>query len=108
MASRDKLDVDALHKGIQYALENLGSRNLALKEQQYQILKANNTWALGTILLLVIPVLHVSVLTKRHVSSGNEIVPGLVLSSCPIECRTEAAILPTSFPGSSPYLEKVP
>ena len=38
MASR--VDVDAFHKGIQYALEKLGKSNLALKEQQYQILKA--------------------------------------------------------------------
>ena len=37
MASRD---VDAFHKGIQYALEKLGKPNLALKEQQYLILKA--------------------------------------------------------------------
>ena len=40
MASIDKVDVDAFHKGIQYALEKLGKSNLALKEQQYQILKA--------------------------------------------------------------------
>ena len=40
VASRDKVDVDAFHKGIQYALEKLGKSNLALKEQQYQILKA--------------------------------------------------------------------
>ena len=40
MASRDKVDVDAFHKGLQYALEKLGKSNLALKEQQYQILKA--------------------------------------------------------------------
>ena len=46
MASRDKVDVDTFHKGIQYALEKLGSRNLALKAQQYQILKANDTKAL--------------------------------------------------------------
>ena len=46
MASRDKVDVDTFHKGIQYALENKESRNLALKEQQYQILKAKDTRAL--------------------------------------------------------------
>ena len=40
MASRDTVDVDAFHKGIQYALEKPESRNLALKEQLYQILKA--------------------------------------------------------------------
>ena len=43
MASKDKVDVDTFHKGIQYAL--------ALKEQQYQILKAKDTRALGTRLL---------------------------------------------------------
>ena len=41
MASKgDKVDVDAFHKGIQHALEKLGKPNLALKEQQYEILKA--------------------------------------------------------------------
>ena len=49
-----------------------GSRNLALKAQQHQILKAKATKALGTS-LLIIPELHVLVLTKRHVGSGNEI-----------------------------------
>ena len=48
------------------------SRNLALKAQQYQILKAKATKALGTS-LLIIPELRVLVLTKRHVGSGNEI-----------------------------------
>ena len=37
MASRDKVDVDAFHKGIQHALEKLGKLNLVLKEKQYQI-----------------------------------------------------------------------
>ena len=96
MASRDKVDVDALHKGIQYALEKLGKLKFGLKEQQYQILKANDTWALGTILLFVIPVLRVLVLTKRHVGSGNEIVPGLVLCSCSIECRKQQSCQPRS------------
>ena len=72
MASRDKVDVDAFHKGIQYGLEKLESRNLAFKAQQYQILKAKATKALGTS-LLTIPELRVLVLTKRHVGSGNEI-----------------------------------
>ena len=45
---------------------------MALKAQQYQILKANDTKALGTS-LLIIPELRVLVLTKRHVGSGNEI-----------------------------------
>ena len=107
MASRDKLDVDALHKGIQYALEKLGSRNLALKEQQYQILKANDTWALGTILVLVIPVLRALVLAKRHVGSGNEIVPGLVLCSCSIECRKQQSCQPRSQ-GPLPTSRKYP
>ena len=40
MAARDEVNVNAFHKGIQYALEKLGKSNLALKEQQYQILKA--------------------------------------------------------------------
>ena len=43
-----------------------------LKEQQYQILKAKNTRAPRTS-LLIIPELRVLVLTKRHVGSGNEI-----------------------------------
>ena len=58
MASEDKVDVDTFHKGIQYALEKLGKSNLALKEQQYQILKAKDTRALGTS-LLIIPELRV-------------------------------------------------
>ena len=37
---RDKVNVDAFHKAIQYALEKLGKSNLAMKEQQYEILKA--------------------------------------------------------------------
>ena len=45
---------------------------MALKAQQYQILKAKDTGALGTS-LLVMPELHVLLLTKRHVGSGNEI-----------------------------------
>ena len=35
-----KVNVDAFHKGIEYALEKLGKPNLPLKEQQYEILKA--------------------------------------------------------------------
>ena len=45
---------------------------MALKEQQYQILQAKDTSAQGT-RMLMIPELHVLVLTKRHASSGNEI-----------------------------------
>ena len=55
-----------------------GSRNLALKAQQYQILKAKATKALGTS-LLIIPEHRVLVLTKRHVGSGNEIVLKMLL-----------------------------
>ena len=42
------------------------------QEQQYQILKAKDTRALKTSLLIYIPELGVVVLTKRHVGSGNE------------------------------------
>ena len=73
MPSRDKVDVDTFHKSIRYALEKLGKSKLALSEQQYQILKAKDTRAVGTS-LLIIPELHVLVLTKRHVGSGNKIV----------------------------------
>ena len=45
---------------------------MALKAQQYQILEAKATKALGTS-LLIIPELPVLLLTKRHVGSGNEI-----------------------------------
>ena len=44
------------------------------KAQQYQILKAKATKALGTS-WLNIPELRVLVLTKRHVGSQNEIGP---------------------------------
>jgi len=53
MAFRNKIDADAFYKGILYTLEKLGRSNLALKEQQYQILKAEDTWALETRLLIV-------------------------------------------------------
>ena len=76
MGSRDKVDVDAFHKDIQYQ----ESRNLTLKEQKYQNLKTNDGWALGTS-LLIIPELRVLVLTKRHVGSGNEVASGLVVVS---------------------------
>ena len=52
--------------------KNLSSRNLALKEQQYPILKAKDTRALRTS-LLIHPELRVLVLTKRDVGSGNKI-----------------------------------
>ena len=73
-ASRDKVDADALHKGIQNALEILGKSKFGfeIKEQQCQILKAKDKWALAT-RLLIIPELQVLELIKRHVGSGNEI-----------------------------------
>ena len=37
---RDKVNVDAFHKAIQYPLEKLRKSNLAMKEQQYEMLKA--------------------------------------------------------------------
>ena len=46
---------------------------MALKAQQYQVLKAKATKALGTS-LLIIREFHILVLTKRHVGSGNKIV----------------------------------
>ena len=51
--------------------KNEESRNLALKEQQYQILKAKDTRALVT--SLIIAERRVLELTKRHVGSGNKI-----------------------------------
>ena len=59
-------------KALNTHWKNWESRNLALKEQQYQILQAKDTRALGTS-LLIIPELRVLVLTKRHVGSRNEI-----------------------------------
>ena len=53
MASRDKVDVDTFLKGIQYALENLGKSKFGFEKQQYQILKAKDTRALGTTLLII-------------------------------------------------------
>ena len=72
MASWDKVDVDAFHKGIQFALEKLGKSKFAFERTVVSNLKAKNTRALGTS-LLIIPELRVLVLTKRHVGSGNEI-----------------------------------
>ena len=53
-------------------MEELGKSKFGFKEQQYQILKAKDTRALGTS-LLIIPEFHVLVLTKRHLGSGSEI-----------------------------------
>ena len=51
MAYRDKIDVDAFHKDIQYALENLGKSNFGF--ERTVVLKFKS---------------------KRHVGSGNELV----------------------------------
>ena len=51
MASRDKVDVNAFHKGIQYALEKLGKSKLGFEKTGVSNFKS-----------------------KRHVGSGNEIV----------------------------------
>ena len=72
MASRDKVDVDMFHKGIQYALERLGKSKFGFESTTASNFKAKDTKALGTS-LLIIPELRVLVLTKRHVGSGNEI-----------------------------------
>ena len=65
---------------------------MALKAQQYQIVKAKDTKALLTS-LLIIPELRVLVLTKRHVGSGNEIGAGWIFQF-PTSCawaRTRTA-----------------
>ena len=49
MMSRDKVDVDT---AFNTHWKDQGSRNLALKVQQYQFLKAKATKALGTSLLI--------------------------------------------------------
>ena len=72
MASRDKVEVDTFHKGIQYALEKLGKSKFGFERTTVLNLKAKDTRALGTG-WLIIPELRVLVLTKRHVGSGNEI-----------------------------------
>ena len=72
MASRDEVDVDTFHKDIKYALENQESRNLALKAQQYQILKAKDTKAPWNELVDYsrAPCLGAD---QKDVDSGNEI-----------------------------------
>ena len=65
---------------------------MALKAQQYQIVKAKDTKALLTS-LLIIPELRVLVLTKRHLGSGNEIGAGWIFhfpTSC-ARARTRTA-----------------
>ena len=71
-ASRDKVDVDTFHNGIQYALERLGKLKFGFESTTVSNFKSKATKALGTN-LLIIPELRVLVLTKRHVGSGNEI-----------------------------------
>ena len=51
MASRDKVDADSYHKGIQYALEKLGKSKFRFESTTVSNFKS-----------------------KRHVGSGNEIV----------------------------------
>ena len=51
MASRDKVDVDAFHKSIQYALERLGKSKFGFEITLVSRFKS-----------------------KRHVGSGNELV----------------------------------
>ena len=51
MASSDKVDVNAFHKGIQYALENLGKSKFGFERTAVSNFKS-----------------------KRHVGPGNEIV----------------------------------
>ena len=51
MASRDEVDVDAFHKGIQYALEKLGKSKFGFERTAVSNFKS-----------------------KRHEGSGNELV----------------------------------
>ena len=51
MASRDKVDVDATHRGIQYALERLGKSQFGFERTVVSNFKS-----------------------KRHQGSGNELV----------------------------------
>ena len=75
MASRDKLEVDTFHKGIQYALERLGKSKFGFEGTTVSNFKSKSYEGSGNELvrLLIIPELRVLVLTKRHVGSGNEI-----------------------------------
>ena len=58
MASRDKVDVDTFHKGIQYALEKLGKSKFGFERTAVSNFKS-----------------------KRHEGSGNELVDYSRLSS---------------------------
>ena len=74
MPSIDKVNVDTFHKGIQYALEKLGKSKFGFERTAVSILKAKDTRALGTS-LLIISELRVLVLTKRLAGFENEIAP---------------------------------
>ena len=78
MASRGKVDLDTLHKGIQYALEKQGKSKFGFERTVVSKFKSKRRVGSGNE-LLIIPELRVLVLTKRHVGSGNEIEKGHVL-----------------------------
>ena len=72
LESRGEVDVNTFHR---HSIRTGKTRKVEIwlwKNGSYQILKAKETRALGTS-LLIIPELRVLVLTKRHVGSGNEI-----------------------------------
>ena len=52
-ASRDKVDVDTFHKGIQYALEKLGKSKFGFENTTVSNFNAKSTKALGTSLLII-------------------------------------------------------
>ena len=92
-APRDKVDVDTFHKGVQYALEKLGKSKFGFERTAlYQILKAKDTRALGTS-LLIIPEFRVLVLTKRHVGSGNEIGRRRSVDNVVVHCKVFSPFL---------------
>ena len=75
MASRDKVDLDTFHKGIQYALEKQGKSKFGFKRTVVSKFKSKRRVGSGNepVDYSTIPELRVLVLTKRHVGSGNEI-----------------------------------
>ena len=96
MASRDEVDVDTFHKGIQYALEKLGKSKLAFESTTVSNLKRKRHEALGTS-LLIIPELRVLVLTKRHVGCGNEIDNYLKIMVCSCVVPSKRVLLQIIF-----------
>ena len=68
--SRDKVDVDTFHKGIQYALEKLGKSKVGSERTEVSNFKSKRHEGSGNEL---VDYFRVLVLTKRHVSSGDEI-----------------------------------